>query len=152
MKYNNFLKKLRKRLGDDIDIPPQGEAHCVVFNDTVLSWHVEGNGDVRSFHTRGINQKSDPHTDYYPGTWWDNATQMLDHVCPPPPKFIPGQYVRFKDTKRNIRMGMAGKSDLITEVNSSHSIVLMNLSSSPDTIGWGSRQIVFREKDLELVK
>ena len=151
MKYDNFIKKLKRRLGDEIDIPPRGPRKTsIVFNDTLLSWHVDPNGDVRSFHTRGVNQQSDPQTDYYPGTWWDNATQMLDHVCPLPPKFVPGQYVRFKNTKRNIKHGLAGKSDLVVEVNSLYSIVLMNLSVSVHPV-WGQQKLVFREKDLELV-
>ena len=152
MKYDNFIKKLKRRLGDGVDIPPKGPRKTsIVFNNTVLSWHVDPDGDVRSFHTRGVNQQPDSQSDYYPGTWWDNATQMLDHVCPPPPKFSPGQYVRFKNTKRNIKQGLAGKSDLVVEVNSLYSIVLMNLSTSVHPV-WGQQKIVFREKDLELLK
>lgn len=152
MKYDNFIKKLKRRLGEDIGVPQKGSRKTsIVFGDTILSWHVEPDGDVRSFHTRGVDQQSCPHSDYYPGTWWDNATQMLDHVCPPPPKFAPGQYVRFKDTKRNTKQGMSGKSDLVTEVNSPYSVVLMNLSVSTHPV-WGQQKIVFREKDLELLE
>ena len=36
------------------------------------------------FHTKGVDQESDPYTDYYPGTL-QNGTQAIDRLCPPPP-------------------------------------------------------------------
>lgn len=150
MKYETLVKKLKKRLGEDIDIQVGEYKDFLVYGGRVLSWRKDIDGQVRGFHTKGVGQESCPHTDYYPGTWWDNATQMIDSVCPPPPKFVPGQYVRFKDNKRNQRAGLVGKSDLVVEARSKYSVTLMNMSTSNHPV-WGQQTIVFNERDLELV-
>ena len=150
MKYESLVKKLKKRLGEDIDIQIGEYKDCLLYGDTVLSWRKDSDGEVRGFHTKGVNQEACIHTDYYPGTWWDNATQMIDHVCPPPPKFSAGQYVRFKDNKRNQRAGLVGKSDLVVKVASKYSVTLMNMSSNVHPV-WGQQTITFQERDLELV-
>ena len=150
MKYESLVRKLKKRLGEDIDIQTGEYKDSLVYKGTVLSWRKDSDGHVRGFHTKGVGQEACMYTDYYPGTWWDNATQMIDHVCPPPPKFTPGQYVRFKDNKRNQRAGLAGKSDLVVEAKSKYSVTLMNMSTSTHPV-WGQQTIVFNERDLELV-
>ena len=151
MKYKSLVRKLKKRMGDGIDIQEGKYKDFFVYEGTVLSWRKENDGHVRGFHTKGVNQKSDPHTDYYPGTFWDNATQMIDSVCPPPPKFSPGDYVRFKDNKRNQFKGLVGKSDLVVDSSGGrYSVILMNMShvSHPT---WGPSKVGFHERDLELV-
>ena len=129
MKYKSFINKLKKRLGTkDLDITTDqfgvnGRREWLVYGDTVARWHVErydwqdseSELVVSSFHTKGVGQESDPHTDYYPGTYWSNATQLIDRLVPPPPKFTPGVLVRGKlENKRAKRMGYAGKTALVT--------------------------------------
>ena len=129
MKYKSFINKLKKRLGTkDLDITADefgvnGRREWLVYGDTVARWHVEPcdyrNPEselvVSSFHTKGVGQESDPHTDYFPGTYWSNATQLIDRLVPPPPKFTPGVLVRGKpENKRAKRHGYAGKTALVT--------------------------------------
>ena len=129
MKYKSFINKLKKRIDTkDLDItcdtpnrPRRKE--WLIYGDTVASWYVEPNDwqddesepMVSSFHTKGIGQESDPYTDYFPGTYWSNATQLIDRLAPPPPKFTPGVLVRGKlENKRAKRHGYAGKTALVT--------------------------------------
>lgn len=151
MKYENFVRKLKKRLGDDIDIQEGQYKDSLVYKGTVLSWRKESDGHVRGFHTKGVGQEACLHTDYFPGTWWDNATQMINSVCPPPPKFSAGQYVRFKNNKRNHRAGVVGQSDLVVGVAGQNSVELMTLSRQHHPV-WGPQRVVFAERDLELVE
>ena len=132
MKYKSFINKLKKRLDTkDLDITTDefganGRREWLVYGDTVARWHVEPSDYrdpeselvVSSFHTKGVSQESDPHTDYYPGTYWQNATQLIDRLVPPPPKFTPGVLVRGKlENKRAKRMGYAGKTALVTKAS-----------------------------------
>ena len=94
MKYKSFINKLKKRLGKDLDITTDefgvnGRREWLVYEGTVARWHVEpcdyrdSESELRvsSFHTKGVGQESDPHTDYFPGTYWNNATQLsLIHI------------------------------------------------------------------------
>lgn len=128
MKYKSFINKLKKRLGKDLDITTDefganGRREWLVHEGTVARWHVEpcdyrdpeSELRVSSFHTKGVGQESDPHTDYFPGTYWSNATQLIDRLVPPPVKFTPGVLVRGKaENKRAKRHGYAGKTALVT--------------------------------------
>ena len=76
---------------------------------------------------------------------------MINSVCPPPPKFSAGQYVRFKDNKRNQRAGVVGQSDLVVGVAGQNSVELMTLSRQHHPV-WGPQRVVFAERDLELVE
>jgi hypothetical protein len=129
MKYKSFINKLKKRLGTkDLDITAHefgvnGRKEWLVYGDTVASWRVELSDYrdpesklvVSGFHTKGVGQESDPHTDYFPGTYWDNGTQLIDRLKSPPPKFTPGVLVRGKSqNKRAKRHGYAGKTALVT--------------------------------------
>ena len=128
MKYKSFINKLKKRLGKDLDISSDtwgvnGRKEWLFYGDTVASWRVEPSDYrdseselvVTGFHTKGASQESDPHTDYYPGTYWSNATQLVDRLKSPPAKFTPGVLVRGKaENKRAKRMGYAGKTALVT--------------------------------------
>ena len=132
MKYKSFINKLKKRLGTkDLDITVDtfgvnGRREWLVYEDTVARWHVEPSDYrdpeselvVSSFHTKGVGQESDPYTDYFPGTYWSNATQLIDRLVPPPPKFKPGSLVRGKDNnKRAQRHGYAGQTALVTKAS-----------------------------------
>ena len=65
-----------------------------------------------------VDRKVDPHTDYFPGTFWNNITQALNSVAPLPPKYPVGSLVRFKDNKRNGRWKLAGKVALVMQAES----------------------------------
>lgn len=130
MKYKSFINKLKKRLGKDLDISSDtwgvnGRKEWIVYEDTVASWRVEPSDfrdpdsprRVCGFHTKGVNQESDPQTDYFPGTYWDNATQLVDRLKSPPAKYPAGSLVRGKDNKRAKRFGYAGKHALVTKAD-----------------------------------
>ena len=168
MKYKSFMNKLKKRLGTkDLDITTDefgvnGRREWLVYGDTVARWHVELSDYrdpeselvVSSFHTKGAGQESDPHTDYFPGTYWGNATQLIDRLVPPPPKFTPGVLVRGKpENKRAKRMGYAGKTALVTKASGKY-MGLQFISSGDNewlngTTGWNGMSYAVR--DFELV-
>ena len=105
MKRETFLKKAKK-LGLTVD--ESGRRNYIVHNGKVASWlwqeHWETGELVGSnWHTKSVGQESDPYTDYYPGTFWDNASQMLNRLVPPSSKFKVGSLLRCKETKRNAR-------------------------------------------------
>ena len=170
MKYKSFINKLKKRLGTkDLDITTDeygvnGRREWLVYEDTVARWHVEREDyrdpeselRVSSFHTKGIHQESDPHTDYFPGTYWSNATQLIDRLVPPPPKFTPGALVRGKpENKRAKRHGYAGKTALV--MGASGKYMSLQFVSSEDnewltntqTNAWN--RFTYPVRDFELV-
>ena len=168
MKYKSFINKLKKRLGTkDLDITTDefgvnGRREWLVYGDTVARWHVELSDYrdpeselvVSSFHTKGVGQESDPYTDYFPGTYWSNATQLIDRLVPPPPKFTPGVLVRGKpENKRAKRMGYAGKTALVTKASGKY-MSLQFVSGEENewlngTSGWDNMSYPVR--DFELV-
>lgn len=170
MKYKSFINKLKKRLGTkDLDITADdfgvnGRREWLVYGDTVARWHVELSDYrdpeselvVSSFHTKGVDQESDPYTDYFPGTYWSNATQLIDRLVPPPPKFTPGVLVRGKpENKRAKRHGYAGKTALVTGASGKY-MSLQFVSSEDDE--WLSKtqtnawtRISYPVRDFELV-
>ena len=168
MKYKSFINKLKKRLGTkDLDITTDeygvnGRREYLFYGDTVARWHVERSDyrdpeselRVSSFHTKGVNQESDPHTDYFPGTYWNNATQLIDRLAPPPPKFVPGVLVRGKlENKRAKRMGYAGKTALVTKASGKYMCLQFVCGEDNEwlnsTTGWNGMSYPVR--DFELV-
>ena len=78
-----------------------------------------GYGDrATGFHVRREDDHSDSMTDYFAGSFYNNCTQMLNAIDPPPPKFSEGTLVRGKNNKRANRLGVAGRTGLVTKVNS----------------------------------
>ena len=126
MKLENALKKVRNRakiLNRGVDIE-QNDYHnngqvkvYIRFEDSnqLLSFWTNSDGSISSPHTVRDGLKSDPHTDYFPGTFWDNITQALNTIAPLPPKYPVGSLVRFKHNKRNNRWRLAGKVALVTQ-------------------------------------
>ena len=126
MKLENALKKVRNRakiLNRGVDIE-QNDYHnngqvkvYIRFEDSnqLLSFWTNSDGTISSPHTVRDGLKSDPHTDYFPGTFWDNITQALNTIAPLPPKYPVGSLVRFKHNKRNNRWRLAGKVALVTQ-------------------------------------
>ena len=129
MKNESFIKKLKKRI-PSIVIEEERGHYYAVYESTLLTWRTQPKWDDESvieaagFHTQGVDQQADPYTDYYPGTFWDNGTQAIDRLCPPPNKFKAGQLVRAKDNKRAKRWGYAGKTALVTKAPSGDRFVL----------------------------
>ena len=126
MKLENALKKVRNRakiLNRGVDIE-QNDYHnngqvkvYIRFEDSnqLLSFWTNSDGTISSPHTVRDGLKSDPHTDYFPGTFWDNITQALNTIAPLPPKYSVGSLVRFKHNKRNNRWNLAGKVALVIQ-------------------------------------
>ena len=126
MKLENALKKVRNRakiLNRGVDIE-QNDYHnngqvkvYIRFEDSnqLLSFWTNSDGSISSPHTVRDGLKSDPHTDYFPGTFWDNITQALNTIAPLPPKYPVGSLVRFKSNKRNHRWNLAGKVALVIQ-------------------------------------
>ena len=170
MKYKSFINKLKKRLGTkDLDITTDdfganGRREWMVYGDTVARWHVEPSDYrnpeselvVSSFHTRGVGQESDPYTDYFPGTYWSNATQLIDRLAPPPPKFQPGSLVRGKaENKRAKRHGYAGKTALVMKASGKYMSLQFVVPednewiSNTRTNAWNT--LTYPTRDFELV-
>ena len=126
MKLENALKKVRNRakiVGREVSIE-QNDYHnngqvkvYIRFEDSnqLLSFWTNSDGSISSPHTVRDGLKSDPHTDYFPGTFWDNITQALNTIAPLPPKYPVGSLVRFKDNKRMNRWKLAGKVALVIQ-------------------------------------
>jgi len=126
MKLENALKKVRNRakiLNRGVDIE-QNDYHnngqvkvWIQFegSNQLLSFWTNSDGTISSPHTVRDGLKSDPHTDYFPGCFFDNITQALNYMAPLPPKYSVGSLVRFKSNKRNHRWNLAGKVALVIQ-------------------------------------
>ena len=87
MKKTTFLKKAKK-LGLTVDEPNDGRRCYIHHNGNIASWFWQENwqtGELEgtNWHIKGEGQESDPYTDYFPGYFTDNATQMLNRLVPP---------------------------------------------------------------------
>ena len=103
MKNSKVLAKAKK-LGLTVEANGN-DRYYIIHNGKVASWYGNRNGDGEAhlFHIKSEGQESDPYTDYYPGTFWENATQMLNRLVPPGSKHKVGALLRCKETKRNAR-------------------------------------------------
>jgi len=159
MKNDSFIKKLKKRIPNILIYGEQGKYHAV-HEGTLLSWRSSPKWDdedvivASGFHTKGVGQESDPYTDYYPGTFWDNATQAIDRLEPPAAKFTPGSLVRGKaENKRAQRHGYASKTALVTKASGKYmSLQFVSDSWVDDTAANSWRgQLTYPTRDFELV-
>ena len=126
MKLENALKKVRNRakiLNRGVDIE-QNDYHnngqvkvWIQFegSNQLLSFWTNRDGSISAPHVKRAGDESDPHTDYFPGCFYDNITQALNSIAPLPPKYSVGSLVRFKDNKRNNRWKLAGKVALVIQ-------------------------------------
>jgi len=156
MKLEAALKKIRnraKKLDRKVDIE-QNDYHnngqvkvYVRFEDSnqLLSFWTNSDGTISSPHTVRDGLESDPHTDYFPGSFWDNITQALNYIVPLPAKYPVGSLIRFKDNKRMNRFKMAGKIALVIEAASGGSY-RVQYDGSEDRYN-----PYYSERDLELV-
>ncbi len=114
-------------------------------SNQLLSFWTNSDGTISSPHTVRDGLKSDPHTDYFPGTFWNNLTQALNTIAPLPPKYSVGSLVRFKDNKRNIRWKLAGKVALVIQAESGGNYKVQYNGSADQYNPF------YSERDLELV-
>ena len=126
MKLENALKKVRNRakiLKREVQIE-QNDYHnngqvkvYIQFEDSnqLLSFWTNRDGSISAPHVKRAGDESDPHTDYFPGCFYDNITQALNSIAPLPPKYSVGSLVRFKSNKRNHRWNLAGKVALVIQ-------------------------------------
>ena len=126
MKLESALKKIRNRakaVNREVVIDlrdhhnngrPKVYAH---FKDSeqLMSFWTNSDGSISSPHVKRASEESDPHTDYFPGCFFDNITQALNYMAPLPPKYSVGSLVRFKSNKRNHRWNLAGKVALVVQ-------------------------------------
>jgi hypothetical protein len=156
MKLEAALKKIRnraKKLDRKVDIE-QNDYHnngqvkvYVRFEDSnqLLSFWTNSDGTISSPHTVRDGLESDPHTDYFPGSFWSNITQALNYIVPLPAKYPVGSLIRFKDNKRMNRFKMAGKIALVIEAASGGNY-RVQYDGSQDRYN-----PYYSERDLELV-
>ena len=126
MKLENAIKKIEKRAKlvnlkveiEQKDYHNNGSLKVYVhFEGAVseLSFWTNSDGSISAPHVKRAGDQSDPHTDYFPGCFYDNITQALNSIAPLPPKYPVGSLVRFKDNKRNNRWKLAGKVALVIQ-------------------------------------
>ena len=126
MKLEAALKKIRNRakaVNRSVDIE-QNDYHnngqvkvYIQFegSNQLISFWTNRDGSISSPHVKRAGDESDPHTDYFPGCFYDNITQVLNSIAPLPPKYSVGSLVRFKSNKRNHRWNLAGKVALVIQ-------------------------------------
>ena len=149
MKHETILKKVKKALGVDAEEGYNGKWYAE-YNGEVISWYAKEHWETgvlegSLFHVRSVGDESDIQTDYFAGSFRDNATQMINSVCPPPPKFQVGSLVRGKDNKRANRQGYAGRTGLVREIGHYVKIQWMG-EEYPGQYNYG-----YPERDIELV-
>ena len=126
MKLEAALKKIRNRanaVNREVVIDPRDHHNngrpkvYVHFKDSeqLMSFWTNSDGSISTPHVKRASEESDPHTDYFPGTFFDNITQALNYMAPLPPKYPVGSLVRFKSNKRNHRWNIAGKVALVIQ-------------------------------------
>ena len=126
MKLEAALKKIRNRakavnrevVNDPRDHHNNGRPKVYVhFKDSeqLLAFWTNSDGSISAPHVKRASEESDPHTDYFPGCFFDNITQALNYMAPLPPKYSVGSLVRFKSNKRNHRWNLAGKVALVIQ-------------------------------------
>jgi|6_EtaG_2_1085325.scaffolds.fasta_scaffold01205_6 hypothetical protein len=149
MKHETVLKKVEKRLGVKAEEGYNGKWFAQ-HDDHIISWYAQKNWqdpdgplEAQNFHVRRVDDISDIQTDYFAGYHLDNATQMINSVCPPAAKFPVGCLVRGKDNKRATRQGYAGKTGIVTKLGPFPTVNWLGEEPSPYNN--------YPERDLELV-
>ena len=162
MKVKAVIKKIKthfKKQGIDIDVEYSGTRWSFEYNNYVGSFLANGatasdataqlEADACNFHVRRCDDHSDLHSDYFAGSFRDNATQMIQSILPPPAKFKPGQLVQGKDNKRANRRGYAGLTGLVTDSGSGGYVFVewMGACAPKKT----TYKVSYPERDLVLV-
>ena len=152
MKLQAALKKINaraKKVGIEVKITQNDRRAWVHFegSNQTISFYASRNGedDIHLIKVTRDGDVSDPHTDYFAGSFVDNLTQALNWVAPLPPKYPIGSLVRFKDNKRNTRWNIAGMLALVTNAGGGGNYQLQ-YPGQPERYG-----MTYSERDLELV-
>ncbi len=160
MKVSKVIAKVEKRLGQKGIVTRQGSRFYIQHGGYVASFYgsvdgLSGGGinddkstdelDARSFHVRRENDHTDLHTDYFAGTYLDNASQMVDWISPPGSKFAVGQLVRAKNNKRMTRHSLAGDVGIVTNIGKSKCCKVQWTADPARNTGFLS------DRDLELL-
>jgi hypothetical protein len=150
MLHKKAVKKIEKALGVKVQEGYNGK-HYVEYEGKICSWYAsqkwgekDGILEASGWHVRSADDISDPHTDYFAGSFRDNVTQMISAVKPKEAKFSVGCLVRGKPNKRATRQGYAGKVGLVT--GSGTYVKVEWLGEEPPTYS-----MTYPERDLELV-
>ena len=156
MKLESALKKIRNRakvVNRKVEIEqndyhnnnhPKVYVHFEGSNQLISFW-TNSDGSISSPHVKRQGDESDPHTDYFPGCFYDNITQALNSIAPLPPKYPVGSLVRFKDNKRNTRWKLAGQVALVTNAGNG-GYYQLQYPGQPERYG-----ATYSERDLEFV-
>ncbi len=160
MKVKAVIKKIKthfKKQGIDIDVEYNGTRWSFQHNGYVGSFLANGamaddtaaqlEADACNFHVRRGDDYSDIQTDYFAGSFRDNATQMIEALLPKPPKFPVGSLVRGKQNKRATRQGYAGKVGLVVPKTGAGYACVAWIGESAPKWGWAT----YPERDLERV-
>ena len=159
MKVGAVIKKIKthfKKQGIDIEVTNDTGRWAFEHNGYVGSFLANGRCDDEdqmdaeacNFHVRRVDDHSCLYSDYYAGSFRDNATQMIHSLLPPPPKFPAGSLVRGRDNKRATRQGYAGLTGLVTDVGAGgYCIVEWIGPNAPKT----TYKVSYPERDLVLV-
>ena len=161
MKVKAVIKKIKthfKKQGIDIEVEMVGHRWAFQHNGYVGSFLGNGrctdedqmDADAHNFHVRRCDDHSDMQSDYFAGSFRDNATQMIESLLPKPPKFKVGQLVRGKQNKRAMRQGYAGKVGLVMDEGGSGyaRIAWAGDNSNSKRFGYPT----FPERDLEVAE
>ena len=159
MKVAAVIKKIKthfKKQGINIEVTNDTGRWAFEHNGYVGSFLANGrcndedqmDAEACNFHVRRVDDHSCLYTDYYAGSFRDNATQMIHSLLPPPPKFTPGQLVRGKDNKRATRHGYAGLTGLVTDAGTGGQVIVEWIGpNAPKT----TYKVSYPEGDLVLV-
>jgi hypothetical protein len=154
MKLQAALKKINaraKKVGIEVKITQNDRRAWVHFegsNQTISFYFYasrNGEDDIHLIKVTRDGDVSDPHTDYFAGSFVDNITQALNWIVPLPAKYPAGSLVRFKDSKRNIRWKLAGQVALVINAGKGGNYQLQ-YPGQP-----GGSSATYSERDLELV-
>lgn len=81
MTIKNAIKKLSKY--GKVQVNSVNE-HWIEYKGYIISFFPNGscdpNNSITCEHTKRIGEKSDPNSDYFPGSFWPNLTQAINHV------------------------------------------------------------------------
>ena len=167
MKVKAVIKKIKthfKKQGIDIDVEYNGTRWSFQHNGYVGSFLANGamasdtaaqlEASACNFHVRRCDDYSDMQSDYFAGSFRDNASQMIEALLPKPAKFKVGQLVRGKQNKRAMRQGYAGKVGLVMDEGGTGYARIAwtgdhnTRQSYNKRFGWPT----FPERDLELAE
>ncbi len=141
MKLESVIKKIQNRM-PGVTVHTDGRKHWFAYEGKIASFYACEYRGTSNFHIRRENDHSDSMTDYFAGSFYDNATQMINTLCPPPAKFPVGSLVKGKNSKRAERLGMSGRVGLVTQISKYNGYKLL----MSDT---GLEESYAYERDLE---